>query len=184
MKSIYKIIFLIFFIGCYSPKKAERQLDKANDNYPGLVAQKTSKWFPCKEIKVKTDSSAYKKWMTSLDSLFDRGTDTIIVVDSFETISTDCSTYKKDLIAISSQLNKANHTIRLIKNKITIAPAVHDTVIKLDSAQIVILSEKLKQSEAEKEKQEKKHDFWFKFGISFLVAFLISFIFNIFKYIR
>lgn len=184
MKSIYKIIFLLFFIGCYSPKKADRQLDKAVSKYPSLVASKCSKLYPCKELKIVSDSSAYKKWMTSLDSLFDRGTDTIVVIDSFETISTDCSTYKKDLIAISSQLNKANNTIRLIKNKITIAPAVHDTVIKLDSAQIVILSEKLSVSEKEKEKEEKKHNFWFKFGVTFLVAFLISFIFNIFKYIK
>jgi hypothetical protein len=175
---------LILIIGCYSPKKAEKQLDKAKDKYPALVAQKTSNWFPCKEVKVVTDSSAYKRWLASLDSLFNRGTDTVVIVDSFETISTDCSKYKENLIAISSLLNKANHTIRLIRNKTINPPAIHDTIIKLDSTQIVILSDKLNTSEKERQEQESKRNFWFKFGISFLVAFLISLIFNILKHIK
>ena len=175
---------LILIIGCYSPKKAEKQLDKAKDKYPALVAQKTSNWYPCKEIEIKTDSSAYKKWLASLDSIFNKGEDTIHITDTLEIISQECTAYKNKIIAISSQLTKAKQTINLIRSRVINPPAIHDTIIKLDSTQIVILSEKLKQSEAEKEKHEKKHGFWFKFGISFLVAFLISLIFNILKHIK
>lgn len=175
---------LILIIGCYSPKKAEKQLDKAKDKYPALVAQKTSNWFPCKEVEIKTDSSAYKKWLASLDSLFNKGEDTVHVIDTFEIISQECTKYKNQIVAISSQLSKAKQTIGLIRSRVILAPAVHDTVIKLDSTQIVILTEKINTLEKEKGKQEKKHGFWFKFGISFLVAFLISLIFNILKHIK
>jgi hypothetical protein len=181
MKSICKIIFLVFFIGCYSPKKAERQLNKANENFPSIVAQKTSKWYPCKEVKVVTDSSAYKKWLASLDSIFNKGEDTVHIIDTFEIISQECTKYKNQIAAISSQLSKAKQTIGLIRSRVILAPAVHDTVIKLDSTQIVILTEKISTLEKEKEQHGKKHNFWFKFGISFLIAFLISLIFNILK---
>lgn len=182
----YLALLPLFIIGCYTPKKAEKQLDKANKEYPFLVAEKLSNWYPCKEVEIKTDSSAYKKWMAALDSILNlnKGEDTLFVTDTIEVISQECTAYKNKIIAISSQLEKAKQTINLIRNKVINPPAIHDTIIKLDSAQIVILSDKLKQSEAEKEKQQKKHDFWFKFGISFLIAFFISLIFNMLKYIR
>lgn len=175
---------LIFLIGCYTSKKAEKQLDKAKDKYPTLVAKKTSDWFPCKEIKIISDSSAYKKWLDSINSILNEGEDTIHITDTLEITTQECTLYKDKITAISSQLAKAKQTINLIKSRVINPPAIHDTIIKLDSTQIVILSDKLKQSEIEKEKYQKKHSFWFKLGISFLIAFLISFIFNILKYIR
>jgi hypothetical protein len=187
---------LILIIGCYSPKKAEKQLDKAKDKYPALVAQKTSNWYPCKEIEIKTDSSAYKGWLDSINSILGGNLyikpDTnwnnreyaVHITDTIEITTQECTAYKNKIIAISSQLTKAKQTINLIRSRVINPPAIHDTIIKLDSTQIVILSEKLKQSEAEKEKHEKKHGFWFKFGISFLVAFLISLIFNILKHTK
>jgi hypothetical protein len=175
---------LILIVGCYTHKKAEKQLDKAKDKYPVLVALKTSEWYPCKEVEIKTDSSAYKKWLASLDSILNKGEDTVHITDTLEITTQECTAYKNKIIAISSQLTKAKQTINLIRSRVINPPAIHDTIIKLDSTQIVILSEKLKQSEAEKEKHEKKHGFWFKFGISFLVAFLISLIFNILKHTK
>ena len=177
---------LVLIIGCYTHKKAEKQLDKAKDKYPVLVALKTADWFPCKEIEVKTDSSAYKKWKNALDSILNlnKGEDTVFVTDTLEITTQECTAYKNKIIAISSQLTKAKQTINLIRNKTINPPAIHDTIIKLDSTQIVILSDKLKQSESEKEKHQKKHSLWLKLGISFLVAFLISLIFNILKYTK
>ena len=171
-------------MGCYTHKKAEKQLEKAKQKYPVLVALKVSDWFPCKEVKTISDSSKYKKWLDSLNSILDKGEDTVLITDTLEITTQECTAYKNKITAISSQLSKAKQTINLIRNKVINPPTIHDTIIKLDSAQIVILSDKLKQSETEKEKHEKKHSFWFKFGISFLIAFLISFIFNMLKYIR
>jgi hypothetical protein len=177
----YILLLPLFIIGCYTPKKAQKQLDKAKDKYPILVALKASEWYPCKEIKIVTDSSEYKKWLDSINSILDKGEDTILITDTLEIVSQECTAYKNKIIAISSQLTKAKQTINLIRNKITNPPAIHDTIIKLDSTQIVILTDKLNTSEKERQKQESKHNFWFKFGISFLIAFLISLIFNILK---
>ena len=40
------IFFLIGLLGCYTAKKADRQLNKAKINYPELVAGRMSMWFP------------------------------------------------------------------------------------------------------------------------------------------
>lgn len=180
--SLIVIILGLILTGCYTPKKAESQLNKAKENFPSIVAAKTSLWFPCKEIKTATDSSAYKKWLESMDSVFNWEKDTLIVTQTDTFISKlDCSDLKKSLSVTSSQLNKAKQIIRTIKSKVIIAPAVHDTIVKIDSAQIQILTDKYNQSDKQRQQYEDKYNFWFKFGISFLILLLISIIFNMLK---
>ena len=70
----YLLTILIFgLISCYTPKKAERQIDKAFDNYPEIVANKAAKVFP-----VKADTIAYTEWKYSIDSVINTIHDTII----------------------------------------------------------------------------------------------------------
>lgn len=192
MKRLLLLPLLIIFIGCYNIKKAEKQLNKANEKFPELVAEKTKKWYPCKEVEIKTDSSAYKKWLAVIDSILQSGKDTVIVtdVDTLEiTTPGDCSKFKNTIAALSSQLDKANKTINLIKNKVTIAPAVHDTIIKIDSASIFSLLKKNEQLTKEKEDAHKEKDKYIKkynnsliFAISLLIALIISIILNLIKY--
>ena len=49
-----KYLVLVFFLfGCYTPKKADRQLDKVNDEYPEKIAALCTKEYP---IKYKRDT--------------------------------------------------------------------------------------------------------------------------------
>ena len=66
-------ILIIGLISCYTPKKAERQIDKAFDNYPEIVANKAAKVFP-----VKADTIAYTEWKYSIDSVINTIHDTTI----------------------------------------------------------------------------------------------------------
>ena len=69
------------FTSCYNQKKATKQLNKAHDIYPSLVADKLHKWYPEKNDSVKkgkpvyifktvTDTSKYKSLRKTIDSLF------------------------------------------------------------------------------------------------------------------
>lgn len=51
------ITCLILLFSCYPLKKASKQLDKAYDNYPGMVAEKTRQWFPCTISDSTTDTT-------------------------------------------------------------------------------------------------------------------------------
>ena len=76
-KLIFYIILLItclaLLFSCYSVKKSGKQLDKAYDRYPALVAEKTGAWFPVKKIDstiqivIPFDSS--KIYQSKIDSL-------------------------------------------------------------------------------------------------------------------
>jgi hypothetical protein len=68
------ILLTILFWGCYTPKKAAKDFDKAYDRHPELVARKAAKLFP-----VKSDSVELTKWRLQVDSIF---ADPIIEVET------------------------------------------------------------------------------------------------------
>lgn len=59
------VIICILCIGCFTPEKAKKQLDKANDKYPAIVADKTRGWYPCTQKDTVTvtivDSADFKQ---------------------------------------------------------------------------------------------------------------------------
>jgi hypothetical protein len=89
----YLLTILIFgLISCYTPRKAERQIDKAFDNYPEIVANKAAKVFP-----VKADSIAYTEWKYSIDS---------VISTISDTITEHCPDVKKQVTIIREKLLK------------------------------------------------------------------------------
>ncbi len=76
-KLIFYIIFIItclaLLFSCYSVKKSGKQLDKAYDRYPALVAKKTGVWFPVKKvdstIQITTPFDSSKIYQSKIDSL-------------------------------------------------------------------------------------------------------------------
>lgn len=80
MKKIKYLCLALALCGCYTPHKALRELNKANDLQPKVVADYVGEHFPC---KIKTDSIVTKDTLyqyvdvvcPSIDS--SRGDDTI-----------------------------------------------------------------------------------------------------------
>lgn len=103
-------IFLLTFIGCYSPKKAEKQLNKAYANYPELVAEKSGKWFPCLPIEVKRDSVRYVAFLHQIDTLLEVKRDTII-----DTVYLDKICPERKILIKYKELLKS-------------VPPIHDTI--------------------------------------------------------
>lgn len=131
MPRLFSILFLFFLVGCYSPKKAEKQINKAQLNFPEVLAKKSSELYPCKPKKTGSDSSRYKtviKKIKEIDTAYFYSTDTVC---------------KLDTVLIEKNCTKVLYKYReILKN----LPAVHDTFEVTNDAAIVSLQLQLKKA--------------------------------------
>ena len=164
------IFFLLGVLGCYTAKKADRQLNKAKINYPNLVADKMALWYPYIQNKGKSDSSEYNVLKSQLDSLnrlkidyTDIKSDTICKYDTIKKYDTLLKRYKEII-----------YKYRTIFKTI---PAIHDTVIVSSNAEKEIIQRMIN----EREDAHKRYDISSKLNIWFLIALIISLIVHILR---
>lgn len=112
MKYILPILFLV---SCYTPKKAERQINRAYIEHQDMLRSKTRWWWPCVPVEVKRDSAKYIAFLQQLD--------TILKVD---TISEKCPE-RQVLIKYREILKRP--------------PAIHDTIKIKDSSDDAIIGD-------------------------------------------
>ena len=164
------IFFLIGLLGCYTAKKADRQLNKAKINYPELVAGRMSMWFPYIQNKGKSDSSEYNLLKKELDSLnrlkIDYSDIKIDTVCKYDTIK------KYDTI-----LKKYKEIIYKYRTILKTIPAIHDTVIVSSSADKEIIQRMIE----EREDDHKRYDRSSKMNIYFLIALIVSILLHLFR---
>lgn len=77
---IWYIVSVLLLSGCYTAKKANKDLNKIRDNYPDLIAEKCSEWYGCDTVTVVKDSIQFKEWVNEIHS-FDTIVDTIRLKD-------------------------------------------------------------------------------------------------------
>lgn len=163
---IFTTILLIFFlIGCYTSKKAERQLNKAQIYHPEIVAQKTSLWYPCERFKGTSDSSQYKSFIQQIDSLNRLKIDSIFFTDTLNKI---------DTFVKFKDCDKILTKYRTIYKSV---PAIHDTVILVSEADKYTI----KYLENEREEAHKKYDRSTKLNIWLLIALIVSILLHLFR---
>ena len=167
------IFFLLGVLGCYTAKKADRQLNKAKINYPELVAGRMSMWFPYIQNKGKSDSSEYNLLKKELDSLnrlkidyTDIKSDTICKYDTIKKYDTLLKRYKEII-----------YKYRTIFKTI---PAIHDTVIVSSSAD----KETIQRMIEEREDAHKRYDRSSKMNIYFLIALIVSILLHLFRNLK
>jgi hypothetical protein len=160
---IIAIIFSIFFLfGCYTQKKAEKSLNKAQINYPELVAQKSSLWYPCSQFKGTSDSSAYKVFIKQIDTLNQLKIDTIFKLDTLVNIRLvkDC----QDIV----------WKYRRIYTKL---PTIHDTTIMVSTADKYTIQ----YLQNEREEAHKRYDRSTQLNIWLLVALIASILLHLLR---
>lgn len=79
---LFKLLFvLVIFSSCYNAHKAQKQVYKALDKYPEIVAITARRSFPCYEVKIDTitnDKLIYIDCPSAIhDSVIIKGHDTI-----------------------------------------------------------------------------------------------------------
>ena len=119
----YLLFLSIFFTGCYSEKKASKQLNKVSIEYPVLISQKCGELF--KPIVTK-DTQIVTEYINRIDTFLSNSTETIIVND---TIKKDCSKSVKDLALKLQNANRFIHVLQsdLVKNPPYIVKNIIDT---------------------------------------------------------
>jgi hypothetical protein len=167
MTKILSVLFLLVITSCYTEKKAQKELNKANDKYPDVVAEFTRDKYPCTELKDSTVvyDTVYQEVealcppqqiIYTKDTLWKKKIDTV---------------YRKDDIYKKNPLVKTTVTVPV--RQTTVTKWFEDSAkIKLLTSQINKCGEDLKQSER---KKERNWD-WIKW---LLVALGISVIVNI-----
>jgi hypothetical protein len=159
---LLSIFFLFGCLGCYTQKKAERSLNKAQINYPELVAKKSSLWYPCIQFKGTSDSTAYKVFIKQIDTLNLLKLDTITKLDTVVNIRLvkDCQDIVWKYRKVYTQL-----------------PAIHDTVIMVSTADKYTIQ----YLQNEREEAHKRYDRSTKLNIWLLIALIVSILLHLFK---
>lgn len=159
-------ILLFLLASCYSVKKANKQLNKAQEIYPEATAKKCTLWYPCEQFKAVSDSSQYKLWIQQVDSLNELKIDTLIKFDTVVNIRLvkDC---QKLVIKYRDIIRKY--------------PIIHDTIYKIDNAKLISITIERNNALIERAKYEVKYKVFLK--ISFwLLLFLILIIAYVTKF--
>jgi len=159
MRTITTIFITFFLLGCYTQKKAERSLNKAQINYPEIVAQKSSLWYPCERFKGTSDSSEYKVFIKQIDTLNQLKIDTI---------------YKLDTLV---KLKKCQDLVTKYRTIYKNIPAIHDTIIMVSSADKYTIQ----YLQNEREEAHKRYDRSMKLNIWLLIALVVSILMHFFK---
>jgi hypothetical protein len=146
-------------MGCYTQKKAEKSLNKAQINYPELVAQKSSLWYPCSQFKGTSDSTAYKVFIKQIDTLNQLILDTITKLDTIVKLR-EC----QDLVT----------KYRTIYKNI---PAIHDTTIMVSTADKYTIQ----YLQNEREQSHKRYNRSTQLNIWLLIALIISILLHLFR---
>ncbi|CAB5217938.1 hypothetical protein UFOVP208_30 [uncultured Caudovirales phage] len=159
-KLLYSCLLCVVLSSCYTSQKANKQLNKAQLNYPELVAKKSAEWYPCKTGKVISDSSDLNRWIEQINTI-----DTV-----YKTLA--------DTVIISSDCPKALIKYKYLLKKL---PSIHDTIIiestAKESALQLQLDEKIK--ECDKVKSHYISSIWFI--VVALLLLIISILIKFFK---
>lgn len=159
-KLYYSCLLCVVLSSCYTSQKANKQLNKAQLNYPELVAKKSAEWYPCKTGKVISDSSEFNKWIEQINTI-----DTIYKT-SFDTIN------------ISKDCPKALIRYKYLLKQL---PSIHDTIIIESTAKESALQLQLdaKNKECDKVKSHYIKSIWFI--VIALCLLIISILIKFFK---
>jgi len=154
------LLALVCLGSCYTPSKAKKELNKANDKYPQIVAGFTREKFPC--IQKSSDTT------TTTDTLFqyvnvDCPTDTSLTKGDtiyLDKIKTQTRTIRT-LVAVPQQTKVINHYIE-------------------DSAKIKVMTYDNEQCNKKLEKETAKAEKYWYWDKRLLIALIISLILNAF----
>ena len=158
LKTILTMLLMSSMIGCYTPKKALKELNKALDKQPNAVAEFTRKEFPCIDLK----------------------NDTVTKVE-YEFLEVACPGVVTEPVKLDTVFVTKNKTYYVEKQKIIAIPSktIYITKTIEDSAKIKVIAGQLanvmKDRDYYEKKQSRSSD-WIKW---LLIALGCSVILNI-----
>jgi hypothetical protein len=154
---LYLLSVLLVLSSCYTQQKAMNQITKAKEKFPSVVSKKAAEWFPCKTIKVKSDSVKYKTVVRTLKSI-----DTTYLMDTL---------FRLDTVLIEKNCTKVLYKYREILKEV---PAVHDTIIRVDSSSLFTLTYERDAALLDKNKYETKYKVFLKISFWLFLILILA----------
>lgn len=139
------IVSIFILSGCYTAKKAEKDLNKAKIHYPEVVAQKFSDWYGCDTVTITRDSIQFKEWVNEIHSF-----DTII-----------------DTVRLKEKCPEILVKYREIVKRV---PPIHDTFKMVNRVEVELYRDKYEKLRVD---NEKKTNWLIRLGIFMLIMLLI-----------
>jgi hypothetical protein len=175
------LIYLFFFVSCYTSKNAENDIEKAHRKYPELVAKKTSEYFPSGWQVMKMD----EKDKRIADSLFGELNGRVIILsDTIEKLikQTDTIIDCSGIDRIRQQLIQSKKIIDGLKIQLQKpTPVIYRSIKIQDSARIYYLDSELNNAKKSELRYRDKYEQLLKISIWLIIALGISLFFNFYK---
>jgi len=152
---LLSVCFLL--CSCYTQQKATKQIDKANQKYPELIAKKCKELFPCKTVSIKSDSIKYKTILRTIKSI-----DTTYLMDTL---------FRLDTVLIEKNCTKVLYKYRDILKEV---PAVHDTIIQIDSSGLFVLTYQRDSALLDKNKFQTKYKIFLQISILLFLLLILA----------
>jgi hypothetical protein len=155
---LFLLLIIVSHSGCYSSKKASKQMDKAISKYPVLAAEKTRDRFPCTDGKIDT-----------------------VVTTNYELLEVECP--GDTTLILDTVTNEVIRTI--IKPGKTVykespVKTITRTVKVEDSAKVYLAQADRDHAIKERDSANKRVKFWRElsiwfgaFGLLFLMAIIV-----------
>ena len=158
---LYLLSVLLVLSSCYTQQKATNQITKAKEKFPSVVSKKAAEWFPCKTIKVKSDSVKYKTVVRTLKSI-----DTTYLMDTL---------FRLDTILIEKNCTKVLYKYREVLKEV---PAIHDTIIQMDSSSLFTLTYERDVALLDKNKYETKYKVFLKISFWLFLILILALLYG------
>lgn len=162
------LLLLLLLSSCYTEKKAERNIDKAQYRFPEVVAKKSAQYYPCESQILRIDTCElvyYKETIDSIDRIIEK-----LRIDTF-----------KDCKSIRLKLVKSNQVISQLQGIIKNRPPIVRTILVQDTAKLKYLYSEIEKEKVKKEEYRDKYEFNFKIILWFAIALIISILIHFFK---
>lgn len=137
------LLILVILASCYGSRKAEKQVDKAIDNFPVQTAEQLRDRWPCVPTATVTDSTAYKQYLEDLRAIEELYASAVpdpvldTFVESWED-STKINYLKGQNKAFLATLAKKDRYISDLLRTCRDKPPIHDTIKIEDKASTFI----------------------------------------------
>lgn len=163
-----RYIFLLLLVGCYTAKKAEKDINKIQRKHPEVLAKKATLLFPT--IR-KTDSSEFVNYLeqinVKIDSQLVKINDTVI-----HNINPEC-------VKIKKELRNSYKFIKGLQETMNNIPQVIE--YREDSAKIYLCQSEYNKLSKDRDKYRNKCEFFKTLCIWILVFLILSLIGHIIK---
>jgi hypothetical protein len=162
------IFILIFLASCFTERKAENQIDKAQYKFPEVVAKKSAQYYPCGKQLLRIDTCEiieYRETIDSIDRIVER-----LRIDTFK----DCKSVRLKLV-------KSNQVIKQLREIIKNRPPIVRTILVEDTAKLKFLYSEINKEKSKKEEYQVKYESMSKYTLWFAIALIISLLIHFFK---